>query len=283
MGDVSAVTVEEIIATILPRLERINGAADNLSARCPFPDHEDRNASFSMHRKTGLWRCHGSCGRKGNAHQLARELGCLPVSATRRKNPATVKWGLDAAIKKYGVEVTLKATVFRITDHKGNECRRHARYHQGEPRFQFWDKDAGLRTYHAWVSWDLVREWGAGCGIAYVVEGDRDALTLAAHGWPGTGILGVEHFDHARRDIVAPLKQMGIGALVITPDNDGAGQRAAVEWMDALESDGFAVGVRYLPESVNGQSVKDTFDLYSADRDHFEDWMHELPVTWRPN
>ena len=33
-------------------------------ARCPFPDHEDKNPSFSFNLKTGAYRCFG-CGRNG--------------------------------------------------------------------------------------------------------------------------------------------------------------------------------------------------------------------------
>jgi len=190
-----------------------------------------------------------------------------------------VDWGLDAAMAKYDVAVTAKATVFTITDHTGNRCRDHARLHSGEPRFQYWGKG---RTYHAYIpDWDLVREWGAGCGIAYIVEGDRDALTLAAHGWPSIGILGVEHFDFARRDILGPLKAARIGALVLTPDNDDPGIEAVTEWAPVLEADGFAVGIRTLPENINGVPVKDTFDAYSGDRASFSRLMFNLPVFWR--
>jgi hypothetical protein len=274
----SAVAVEEIIVTILPRLERVNGAGENVSARCPFPDHEDKAASFSLNKRTGLWKCHGSCGRRGNAHQLARELGCLSGSRPRSASRATVDWGLDAAMEKYGAHVTSKAVVFRIKDHDGNRCRDHARLHSGEPRFQYWGEG---RTYHAWAAWDLMPKWGRECGIAYIVEGDRDALTLAAHGYSGIGILGVDHFDHAIKDIAAPLKSMRIGALVLTPDNDAAGVAAVSDWAPKLEALGFVVGVRTLPETINGAPVKDTFDAYSADRAGFDDLMFELPVSWR--
>lgn len=270
-------TVEELVAAVLPQLENVSGAK-NLSARCPFPDHEDRSASFSLNRLSGLWKCHGSCARQGNAYQLAKELGCLPATASSRtSSPRTPDWGLD--LERFGVKVTDRAVVFPIIDHDGNRCRDHARLHSGSPRFQYWGKG---RVYHACVpSWELVREWGRGCGVAFVVEGNRDALALAAHGWPSIGVLGVEHFDHALEDVAGPLRDIGIGALVLTPDNDDAGIKAVAEWAPKLEALGFAVGIRRLPESVNGHSVKDTFDLYDAGRDSFEDWMHELPVWWR--
>ena len=279
----TAVTVEELVAVILPRLGRVQGGGDNISARCPFDDHEDREASFSLNRLTGLWKCHGRCGRKGNAYQLAKHLGCLPraSSRTRLSHAPNVDWGLDAAMKRYDVKVTPKATVFAITDHEGNACRRHARYHEGTPRFQFWDKNTGRQTYHAWLSWDLLREWGAGCGVAYVLEGNRDALVSAAHGYPSIGVLGTKHFKDAWRDIVGPLRQMGVGAIVVTPQNDEPGLMAAAEWVSAIEADGFVVGLRILPDTIAGKAVKDVFDVYDADRDGFGDLMHELPVVYR--
>jgi len=42
--------------------------------RCPNPDHEDNNPSFSINCETGLWNCFG-CGIKGNIYQLAKLLG----------------------------------------------------------------------------------------------------------------------------------------------------------------------------------------------------------------
>jgi CHC2 zinc finger/Toprim-like len=278
----NTITAEELVAAIMPRLERVQGNGDNISARCPFTEHEDKNASFSLNKQIGLWMCHG-CGRKGNAYQLSETLGCLPQTSSRPRSariPA-VDWGLGEAMAKYNIEVTATATVFTITDHEDTEHRRHARYHHGEPRFKFWDKDTGRRTYHAYVpDWPLMREWGAGCGIAYVVEGDRDALTLAAHGYPSVGVLGVEHFDRAVEDIAQPLKDMGIGALALTPDNDAAGINAVSEWMPKLKALGFVVGVRTLPESINNVPVKDTYDAFNADREHFDDLMFSLPVVW---
>lgn len=275
-------TVEELVAAILPRLGRVEGAGDNVGSRCPFDDHEDKSASFSFSKKNGLWMCHG-CGRKGNAYQLTEALGLLSASRRRVTVPAEKEnWGLDAAMKKYGVTVTPTATVFPVLDHDGNKCRRHARLHKPKPdkgRFQFWDK--GKRTYHALVAWDLVREWGAGAGIGYLCEGNRDWLTLAAFDWPAIGVLGVDHFNDAMKDITKALKDSGIGALVLTPDNDIEGMKAVSEWAPKLEALGFAVGVRTLPQIINNVPVKDTYDAFNADRAGFDELMFNLPVFWR--
>ena len=120
-----------------------------------------------------------------------------------------------------------------------------------------------------------------GCGIAYVVEGNRDWLALAAHGWPAVGILGTEHFAKAREESFEHIRAAGIGALVITPDNDEPGRDAARAWARVLSRDGFVVGIRMLPSRVNSRAVKDLFDLFHATGEAFEGWLHEMPIDWR--
>lgn len=274
---------EDLVAAILPHLEGLKGPSGtgNYEARCPL--HDDRHASFSLHATTGLWICHaGSCGRKGNSYQLAEELGCLPdaPAPTRRRQPQpllTVDWGLDAAMRRYGIHVHDRGVIFPVYDDERNRCRYHVRLHEGEPRFQYWGRG---RTYHALVDWPLVREWGKGCGIAYVVEGDRDWLCLAAHGWPAIGILGIEHFGKAREEAFGHIREAGIGAIVVTPDNDAPGMKAAREWAESLRAAGFVVGIRRLPDEVKGRTIKDLFDLFQAVGTDFEEWMHLLPVWW---
>ena len=189
-----------------------------------------------------------------------------------------LNWGLDAAMRRYGITVNGRGVVFPVRDYARNRGRDHVRLHDGEPRFQYWGKG---KILHALVDWELVREWGAGCGIAYVVEGNRDWLAVAAHGWPAIGILGTEHFARAREQSFEHIKAAGIGALVITPDNDEPGGDAALAWARVLSRDGFLVGIRVLPSSVNGTPVKDLFDLFQATGDAFEGWLYELPIDWR--
>ena len=272
------IATEDLLALILPCLQGVRGpgTTGNYDARCPF--HDDRNASFSIHAKTGLWQCHAAgCGRQGNAYQLAEELGCLP-GLSRDKEVTHVNWGLDAPMRRYGIRVHERGVIFPVRDHEGNRCRDHVRLHHGEPRFQYWGKG---RTLHALVEWDLVREWGKGVGIAYIVEGNRDWLALAAHGWPAIGILGTEHFGKAREEAIGHIRDSGIGALVITPDNDSPGREAGRTWARVLSRDGFLVGIRTLPTGLDGRPIKDVFDLFQATGEAFDDWLHELPIEWR--
>ena len=43
------------------------------AGRCPFPDHEDKNPSFSVDLNSGLYCCHG-CGRRGDIFTFHQEL-----------------------------------------------------------------------------------------------------------------------------------------------------------------------------------------------------------------
>ena len=57
------VTTHEIISRELGI--NLVGSGGNLACRCPFPEHDDRNASFSVNANTGQYKCHG-CGKSGN-------------------------------------------------------------------------------------------------------------------------------------------------------------------------------------------------------------------------
>jgi hypothetical protein len=199
------------------------------------------------------------------------------VAASEAEVPV-LNWGLDAAMRRYGITVNGRGVVFPVRDYAGNRGRDHVRLHDGQPRFQYWGKG---KILHALVDWGLVREWGAGCGIAYVVEGNRDWLAVAANGWPAIGILGTEHFGKAREESFEHIKAAGIRALVITPDNDKPGRDAALAWARLVSGDGFLVGIRLLPSSVHSRPIKDLFDLFQATGEAFEGWLHELPIDWR--
>tara|TARA_R100000655_G_scaffold48150_1_gene85514 strand:- start:44 stop:346 length:303 start_codon:yes stop_codon:yes gene_type:complete len=50
-----------------------NRSGSNWQGHCPLPDHDDGNASFSIHIETGQCQCFG-CGFKGNAITMAKAL-----------------------------------------------------------------------------------------------------------------------------------------------------------------------------------------------------------------
>ncbi len=107
---------EDLIAAILPKLVRITGAGDNVSAGCPFPDHEDRNASFSFNKKTGLGKCHGSCGWKGNAYQLAASPSGSPTTL------ATAAGTTSAGMRASRASTTVRATAHITPGCPGTSC-----------------------------------------------------------------------------------------------------------------------------------------------------------------
>ncbi len=48
-----------------------NGFSNNI--RCPFPGHEDKNPSFAVNVKNGIYKCHG-CDKKGNLFKFYKEI-----------------------------------------------------------------------------------------------------------------------------------------------------------------------------------------------------------------
>jgi len=57
-------------------------ATGNVSIRCPLPDHNDTNPSFSLDLSTGCFTCHG-CGMSGGPEDLAVALTSSPEDAAR--------------------------------------------------------------------------------------------------------------------------------------------------------------------------------------------------------
>ena len=53
-------------------------SSGELIARCPFPDHDDRHASFAVNKHTGLYHCFG-CERKGGIERLYAELNGMNI------------------------------------------------------------------------------------------------------------------------------------------------------------------------------------------------------------
>ena len=54
-------------------VQKIRWSGNQGIGRCPLPNHEDRNQSFSMNESTGQCKCFG-CDFKGNAYTLAKTL-----------------------------------------------------------------------------------------------------------------------------------------------------------------------------------------------------------------
>lgn len=57
---------------------------DYVLTNCPFPDHEDKNPSFSINIKTGNFICFG-CGESGDFYDLISVLDDISVSEAHRK------------------------------------------------------------------------------------------------------------------------------------------------------------------------------------------------------
>lgn len=62
----------DVVAPFVQRLKR--SGSDNAMGLCPF--HDERNPSFAINLKSGLWICHsGSCGKAGNLKTFLKLVG----------------------------------------------------------------------------------------------------------------------------------------------------------------------------------------------------------------
>ena len=61
------------IVAIAGEATKLSGHGNKRTGRCPFPDHEDRNPSFSVDGDKGLYHCHG-CKRGGDVIDFVQEL-----------------------------------------------------------------------------------------------------------------------------------------------------------------------------------------------------------------
>jgi len=80
-----------VFSVVEPYLEKARlGGSDNVYACCPLPDHNDRDPSFAINVRNGLWMCHG-CHRSGNLATLLRLIGLRRQTIDRLTAPVRLE------------------------------------------------------------------------------------------------------------------------------------------------------------------------------------------------
>jgi len=83
----------ESIAQFIQRITGTTKSEGQICVRCPFPDHDDSTASFSINLNSGKWTCH-RCG-SNNIQTLAKMLGEVAPY-----DPAYEQWKKEQSGKK---------------------------------------------------------------------------------------------------------------------------------------------------------------------------------------
>lgn len=261
-------------------LDIVLDGADNGEwyARCPFKSNHkegDRNPSFGINVKKGVYYCHG-CQERGNFKQLAAKLQV----ALREDSPSMDD--LDDQVAKLlgGQPVVERAQRYPERwldqfDSNGRMTRQYWRDTRGlsvdtirEFRLGF-DRGTNsatipLRDLHGNVLGVIRRRlsrnakprymypkgfkisehlWGAhaakGQRAVAVAEGSVDALALWDAGIPAVALLGSRISDHQ----VHLIHKLGCVELVVMTDRDDAGRKAAERVQEAMSGVIVSVGV----------------------------------------
>jgi len=179
-----------------------------LNARCPFPDHNDAHASWSINAESGLWKCMG-CGRSGSFEYLYAMLLGVDIWAA-----------LGQIREKYDVDIH-RVVRLRIAEHGVSrsvfETKRDLEILYGmmerlsEPHPYYIMR--GFDNW-SWREWEgrFDRDRGMIVFPVRALTGGMRALAGRAvseklHHWyegsePTTTLYGMHHCQHAREEVV---------------------------------------------------------------------------------
>lgn len=264
-------------------------------AICPF--HKDTSPSFAFNTANGLWLCH-ACGVKGNADQLAEQLG-TSVSASVESLKAKLQ-ALDELteqveeIKVYpeawlaqfnrhhdyweergigkqtreafglGFDPFTNAVTIPLRDASGallGVVRR--RLDKGGPKYLY---PRGFKAANnLFGSWMINEE----SKIA-IVEGPIDALACWDSGVPAVALYG----SRISKEQVRLIADLQISTIVIMTDNDAAGQKAAEDIVANLSGVFWHLPPTW-PDGAN--------DPGEIDRDTLQSMYEQSLPYWRLN
>ncbi len=254
------------------------------SGKCPFPDHDDKKASFSVNLDTGLFNCHG-CGKKGDVFTFYQELKGVDFKT------ALKELGAIAGISEAGGK-QIKA-VYDYTDEKGALLYQVVRYEPKNfrPRRKGpngnWIYDLqGVRR----VPYNLPELMNA--SRAVIVEGEKDADNLKALGYTEitaatTSQGGAKGWRPEYSDYFTSKQ------VALIPDNDRPGLEYAETVARSLHGKASVIKIVELPgqgerTEKHGLDVSDWIELRrkegKADNEikgEFTRLIKEAPV-WEP-
>lgn len=274
MQDIELDRIVDYKAEYLSVIERAKITGDNLIGLCPF--HQDRNASFSVDLKTGMFKCF-ACGAQGNfltfwaqlhgtdtkdaykaileRYHIEPEKQTYTVEEYAAKKRLPADWlvetfKLESAVDKKTGQPWIKIPYF---DEHGGKALFRKRFKEGSPvRFKWSFGSAGkLRLYGEWRL-KYLREVEK---KAVLVEGESDTQTLWFLGIPALGVPGASTF---KPEWCERLKGIETIYLHIEPDKGG---ETFLQQMCQKLLDGGYEGEVYR-WSCGEYGTKDPSDLY---------------------
>jgi hypothetical protein len=189
--------------------------------RCPGPEHDDRNPSFSVFRDNGngrtAARCHG-CDLRGSPVAVAAQVWGVDMQAAAERLAAHIGMSTNGrAPRRLVAEYPYRDEEGR---HLFTVCRFEPKDFRQRAASGAWTtRDVRRVLYRLPETLAAIRDGRT----VYVVEGEKSADRLAAGGLAATCSPGGA--GKWRDEYGAALE--GARRVVIVPDNDGPGRRHA--------------------------------------------------------
>jgi hypothetical protein len=233
---------------VLERFERVKRTGDRATARCSA--HEDRVASLSLSTGDGgnvLLHCHAGCTTADIVEMAGLRLSDL-FGERHHAVPLTPVLTSRSATSQ---------TVYRYTDLAGETVGEVVRGPGKRFRQRRPDGDGGWE-WKAPVT-PILYQWpelvAKPDDPVYVVEGEKDADTLAGLGLRATtNAAGAGKWRAAH---TAALYDLAPPAIYVIPDNDAPGLNHASSVTEALTTAGLTAVVVPLPDSPDHGDVSD--------------------------
>jgi hypothetical protein len=258
------------------REAKLNG--DNLNGLCPF--HDDKNASFGVNIKTGMYKCFG-CGAEGNATTFVAQISGVDTKEAHRRlleeagmleEPKEKKPAPKLTVSMYAAEKRLDEELLKsiglsnekigiaipYMDECGQIVKKRIRYHKDHTMRFSWGKNGSLILYGLWMLEDVKAS-----GSVILVEGESDCHTLWQRGVKNAmGVPGATTFNDAW------AKHLEGMSIYIHDEGDAGGAEFVQRTCKVLSRCGHSGEVFRI--SCRGAEVKDPSELHLKYPDKFE-------------
>lgn len=234
-------TPSEPVSRFLHTLKGVKRAPDGWRARCPA--HEDREPSLSIGEGADgrvIFKCHAGCTTEQVVAAVGLKVGDLFVQTTNGSGPyAPPVRPRPAFVRAYDYvspDGGLLYQACRFAKPEGGKT-----FRQRRPNGDGWVWNLSDTPRVLYRLPDVIEALAHDRPI-YVVEGEKDADTLAEHGYAATtnvGGAGKWSEDYS--------KVLAGGSVVVIPDNDEPGKSHAQQVAASLTAVGCSVRVVELP------------------------------------
>lgn len=254
--------IDVLRQTVLPLLDAVKKSGSGFEARCPAPDHKDRNASLSIeagHTHPVVFHCHAGCSPEAICSGIGLDWAtlCKPREDDQRGNDDWKPAGTVATYEYRDENGALLFEVIRTADKKFLQRRPDPTAKNG------WSYKLGDTRRVLYRLQKVITAVAEG-RVVWIVEGEKDVHTLEAQGMVATCNAGgagkwKPEYSEVLRDAV----------VWIVADNDKPGQAHARAIRESLE--GIAADIT-VAEATSGKDVTDHLQAGHG--------LEDLDITW---